>query len=148
MKPWMKYAAPSILAVLLACTGGRPTDIGVRDGRLAPCPDSPNCVSSQASDGKHRIDPLRYEGTEEKAKERLLAILKGIGRSNIVLDDKHYLHAEFTSTLFRFVDDGEFLFNDKEKTIQIRSAARSGYYDFGVNRRRMEVIRSGLVSQP
>jgi uncharacterized protein (DUF1499 family) len=144
----MKYIAPSILAALLACTASRPTNIGVGNGVLAPCPDSPNCISSQASDGKHRIEPLRYEGTEEKAKERLLAILKGIRRSNIVLDDGHYLHAEFTSALFRFVDDGEFLFNDKEKTIQIRSAARSGYYDFGVNKRRMEVIRSGLVSQP
>jgi len=144
----MKYAAPTILAAVLACTGNRPINIGVRDGRLAPCPDSPNCVSSQASDDKHRIDPLRYEGTEEKAKERLLAVLKGVARSNIVLNDEHYLHAEFSSALFRFVDDGEFLFNDKEKTIQMRSAARLGYYDFGVNRRRLETIRAGFTDQP
>ena len=148
MKPWMKYASPVILAAVLACTGNRPIDLGVRDGRLAPCPDSPNCVSSQARDDRHRIAPLRYEGTEEKAKERLLAVLKGIARSNIVRDDEHYLHAEFTSALFRFVDDGEFLFNDKEKTIQMRSAARLGYYDFGVNRRRLETIRTGFADQP
>jgi uncharacterized protein (DUF1499 family) len=59
--------------------GSRPVHAGVGDGRLAPYPISPNCVFSQASNDRHRIEPLRYEGTEEMAQESLLAVLKGIG---------------------------------------------------------------------
>ena len=143
----MKYTAPAVLAAVLACTGNKPVNIGVGDGKLTPCPDSPNCVSSQENESKQRIEPLIYKGTQKEAKERLLSVVKGIERSKIVTDDNSYVHVEFTSALFRFVDDGEFLFDDKEKKIQMRSAARSGYYDFGVNRRRMEAVRSGFTGQ-
>jgi uncharacterized protein (DUF1499 family) len=65
-------------------------------------------------------------------------------RTKLVEENDSYLHYEFTSLLFRFVDDVEFLFDDESKTIHFRSASRTGYGDFGVNRRRMEVIRSLL----
>ena len=57
-------------------------------------------------------------------------------------DTGAYLHVEFTSAIFRFVDDVEFLFDAGSGTIHMRSASRAGYSDFGVNRRRMEAIRS------
>ena len=57
-------------------------------------------------------------------------------------EDESYLHYEFTSLLLRFVDDVEFLFDDETKTVHFRSASRTGYGDFGVNRKRMEEIRS------
>ncbi len=62
-------------------------------------------------------------------------------RIKLVEEEDSYLHYEFTSLLFRFVDDVEFLFEDATKTIHFRSASRVGYGDFGVNRKRMEEIR-------
>jgi uncharacterized protein (DUF1499 family) len=72
--------------------------------------------------------------------ERLLQVLRGTKRSTLVLTNPTYLHVEFRSALFRFVDDVELLFDDKERQIHFRSASRTGYYDFGVNRRRMNEI--------
>jgi uncharacterized protein (DUF1499 family) len=147
MKTWSQFTSFALMFALMACAGNRPENIGVKDQRLAPCPDSPNCVSSQATDEKHRIEALRYDGAKEEARERLLKVIKGMERSRIITDDGHYIHAEFTSAFFRFVDDGEFLFDDTGKMIHMRSAARLGYYDFGVNRKRLEAIRLGFAVQ-
>jgi uncharacterized protein (DUF1499 family) len=68
-----------------------------------------------------------------------------MARAELVQEGPAYLHYEFTSLLMRFVDDVEFLFDDETKTVHFRSASRTGYGDFGVNRRRMETIR-GLVA--
>jgi uncharacterized protein (DUF1499 family) len=116
--------------------------MGLSSGRLAACPDSPNCVSSQSADPRHAIDPLRYEGTAQKARERLVKAISGMKRARIVMAEERYIHAEFTSAFFRFVDDVEFLLDDGTRTIHVRSASRVGYSDFGVNRRRVEEIRS------
>jgi uncharacterized protein (DUF1499 family) len=70
--------------------------------------------------------------------------MAGLPRAKLVQEDDAYLHYEFTSLLLRFVDDVEFLFDDETKTIHFRSASRTGYGDFGVNRRRMEDIRSRI----
>ena len=63
-------------------------------------------------------------------------------RTMLIQEDATYLRYEFTSLLLRFVDDVEFLFDDSTKTVHFRSASRTGYSDLGVNRRRMERIRS------
>jgi uncharacterized protein (DUF1499 family) len=108
---------------------------------LAPCPSSPNCVSTQAPDEQHAITPLRYQKNQAAAKAALKAAVLSLPRTKLVDDDESYLHFEFTSLLLRFVDDVEFLFDDEARTIHFRSASRIGYGDFGVNRRRMEEIR-------
>ncbi len=109
--------------------------------RLAPCPDSPNCVSSLSEDPDHRIEPLRYATSSQVAQEQLLTVLRSLPRVRLVTSEPTYVHAEFTSMVFRFVDDVEFKFVDQDKIIQVRSASRVGYYDFGANRRRVEEIR-------
>ncbi|MFO0705652.1 MAG: DUF1499 domain-containing protein [Nitrospira sp.] len=109
---------------------------------LAPCPSSPNCVSTQATDEGHAIAPYRYRKSRAEAKESLKVIVQAMSRTKLVEEDESYLHYEFTSLLLRFVDDVEFLFDDESKTIHFRSASRVGYGDFGVNRRRMEELRS------
>ncbi len=109
--------------------------------RLAPCPSSPNCVSTLATSDRHRIDPYRYRGSLDVAKRRLKEIVGAQRGAKLVEEDETYLHAEFTSRIFGFVDDVEFLFEDETKTIHFRSASRTGYSDFGVNRNRMEEIR-------
>ncbi len=109
--------------------------------RLTPCPDSPNCVSSLAEDKKHFIEPIPYKGGATVVRQELLEILSSYKRVRVVSLDDNYIHAEFKSFVFGFVDDVEFYFDDVQQVIQIKSASRTGYYDFGVNRRRLEKIR-------
>jgi len=111
---------------------------------LAPCPASPNCVSTRAQDAGHAIAPYRYRKSKGEAKEALKEIVRSLPRTKLVDEDETYLHYEFTSLLLRFVDDVEFLLDDETKTIHFRSASRTGYGDLGVNRRRMEQLRSLL----
>jgi len=133
--------AMALSLVLLGFTGSRPHNLGVKDGALAACPDSPNCVSTQAKDARHAIAPLTYTTSREQALQRLTDIIRSLPRTRIVTSRADYLHVEFTSALFRFVDDVEFFLDDTAKTIHFRSASRLGYSDLGVNRKRMEEIR-------
>lgn len=109
--------------------------------KLTPCPDTPNCVSSLAEDTKHFIEPISYEGEKAVAQNELLGILNSLKRVRVVRVEDDYIHAEFVSFIFRFVDDVEFYFDNAKKLIQVRSASRTGYSDLGVNRRRIEEIR-------
>jgi uncharacterized protein (DUF1499 family) len=132
---------------LTGCAASIPPAVGQlrTTGRLAPCPsDADNCVNSttDASDRKHAIAPLTYTGTAADAKARLLAVVAAMPRARVVTDEETYLHAEFTSLIFRFVDDVEFVIDDAAKTIHFRSASRVGRGDMGVNRKRMEEIRA------
>lgn len=132
-----------LAATLLAgCAGTPPSELGVHDGALAPCPESPNCVSSRAADADHRVDPLRYEGAADQAWARAQQAVETLPRTRIVTTDDEYLHAESRSRVFGFVDDLELLLDTPAQAIQVRSAARTGYYDFGVNRERVETLRS------
>jgi len=110
---------------------------------LAPCPSSPNCVSTlaPAEDTRHAIAPYRYHKSRAEAKEAVKATIASLPRTRLVEEEEAYLHYEFTSRLLRFVDDVEFVFDDEAKNIHFRSASRIGYGDHGVNRDRMEHIR-------
>lgn len=131
--------------LLGACSGRRPETPGVTDGKLAPCPDSPNCVSSQSDDPDHFIEPLHYEGSRETAREKLLTVIRSMKRVTMIIDQENYLRMEYRSALFRFVDDVEFFFDPSNKLIHVRSASRIGYSDLGVNRKRIEQIRAAFA---
>ena len=132
-------------AVLSACSGTAPGNLGVQDGHLTGCPPSPNCVSSQARDSEHRIAPLPLQGDPANTRSRLLSLLAQAPRVAVVTQDAHYLRAEFTSQVMRFVDDVEFLIGPE--AVEVRSASRLGHSDLGVNRERIEGLRQQL-SQP
>ena len=117
------------------------TDVGLVNGKLRPCPNSPNCVSTQAEDEAHRILPYRYERSLAAAVEAVKQAVGSLPSARLVEERDDYVRYEFTSWLFRFVDDVELLFDDATKTIHFRSASRTGYGDLGVNRKRMEEIR-------
>ena len=136
----------SLLTLLGACSGSPPDKLGVQNGRLAPCPASPNCVSSQAGDAEHRIDPLPLNGSPGETRSRLLAVLASEPRVKLVAQQDDYLRAEFTSRVLRFVDDVEFLIG--AQAVDVRSASRLGHGDFGVNRERIEHLRQRLREQP
>ncbi len=152
----MKTNGPTKLALIpillssmiIGCSGKRPL-IGVEQGQLSPCPKSPNCVSSMApaNDKSHFIKPISYYPSDKrKALETLRRVLMLQARINIVDASEAYLHVEFKSKIFRFVDDVEFFFIDNEPLIHIRSASRLGYSDLGANRKRMELIRSQFAA--
>ncbi|MBL8413756.1 MAG: DUF1499 domain-containing protein [Propionivibrio sp.] len=130
-----------VVLALGGCSGGIPANTGQNGSTLAPCPASPNCVSSLASAESQRVAALPYSGDAAQAQSRLLGVLKGMERVHIVRVEEAYIHAEFRSALLGFVDDVEFLF-DPPGTIQIRSASRLGYSDFGVNRERVTAIHA------
>ena len=127
--------------MFISCAGSRPDNLGVTNGRLAACPESPNCVNSQAIDKEHAIDPFTYEGSREAAFNRLEDALKSCKRMNLVEEKENYLRVECTSAIMRFVDDVEFYFPKNKNIIEVRSASRIGYSDLGVNRDRVEYIR-------
>ncbi|MFE4104897.1 DUF1499 domain-containing protein [Almyronema epifaneia] len=126
---------------LFSFSGKRPTNLGTTEGQLAACPDTPNCVSSQATDKAHSIAPIRYEGSASEAIAQLKSIVQSMDRTQIVTEKSDYLHAEFTSQLMGFVDDVEFFVPGGENIIHVRSAARLGKSDLGINRKRIEEIR-------
>jgi uncharacterized protein (DUF1499 family) len=98
-------------------------------------------VSTRTHDEGHGIAPFRYQRSLADAKAALKSIVLSLPRTTLVKEEETYLHVEFTSLLLRFVDDVELVFEDETKTVHFRSASRTGYSDFGVNRRRMEEIR-------
>ncbi len=133
-----------VVGLLSACSAPRPANLGVIDGQLAPCPSSPNCVSTDAQDTDHRVEPFVLGGTIAESWEALHAVVSASSRARVVSQDEHYLHAEYTSAIFRFVDDLELLLDAKSGTVAIRSASRIGYSDMNANRSRVEDLRSRL----
>ncbi|NOX42725.1 MAG: DUF1499 domain-containing protein [Gammaproteobacteria bacterium] len=119
----------------------------MEQNQFSACPDKPNCVSSMSSDSVSRIEPFRYTGDSHSAKQLLIEIIKNLPRTKIVKQDGDYLHITFTSMIFRFVDDVTFLFVDNEKLIHVKSASRVGRSDFGVNRKRVEMLRKVFNSK-
>ena len=124
-----------IFIFVIGCSGTKPLSIG----QFSKCPDKPNCISSKSSHSQSRIPPLKYQGTQLDAKKRILTILEKMPRTQLLTNTDKFLHVEFTSKVFRFVDDVEFYF-DELGVIHFRSASRVGYSDMGVNKSRMEEI--------
>ncbi|MEO8305065.1 MAG: DUF1499 domain-containing protein [Betaproteobacteria bacterium] len=135
-------AMASPFGTLLA--GAKPATLGAPGGKFAPCPDRSNCVSSQASDAEHAIAPLAFKGDPATAMAQLADAIRAMSGSTIVVLRSDYLHAEFASSLWGFVDDVEFAVVPGATAIAVRSASRRGYGDFGVNRKRVEAIRAAL----
>ena len=132
--------------VLAACSTDQTIKTGATSDRLSPCPNSPNCVSSLSEDKSHQVEPLTYNVPLDVAREKLISVINSMKRSEIATAENNYLHATFKSFLFRFVDDVEFSFDDERKIIDVRSASRTGYFDLGANRRRVEEIRRRFVN--
>lgn len=129
-----------VLAMLSLCSR-RPSNLGAIDGFLRDCPDTCNCVCSQAARADQRIAPIDFAGSADEALAKLKTIIAGLPRARLAAEKDRYLHFECTSRMFRLVDDLEFLSDPERRVIHCRSASRVRGIDFGVNRRRIEVIR-------
>ena len=131
-----------LAAILAACAGERPKNLGVTDGMLVACPSSPNCVSSFAAEEDHQIAPLTFSGEPAVAFSRLTQMIRSRQDATIIEERSDYLRVELRTTLF--VDDAEFLLDGEKKVIHLRSASRLGYSDMGKNRSRIEEIRAAF----
>ena len=112
-----------------------PLPLGLRENRLTPCPDKPNCTDSRSTN-----EPIAYSGNRTAAHARLLEVVRTHPRVRIEKSSRVYIHAVAHSRVFGFLDDVEFYLPDGEGVIHYRSAARSGYSDLGVNRSRIDSI--------
>lgn len=124
----------------------RPSYLGVKDGRLARPKRTPNCVSSQAdpADTEHYIAPIPFKGDAPGAMASVRQAVESLRNSTVIRQEGDYLYAEYRTKIMRFVDDVEFYFDDKDGLIHVRSASRLGRRDFGVNRARVEAIRTRI----
>ncbi len=122
----------------------RPTNLGVKDGRLARCRRSPNCVSSQADpmDKEHYIAPIAFSGTMEALRKAIA----GLELATIIEAKGDYLYAEFRTPFLRFIDDVELYYEKENSVVQVRSASRLGRRDFKANRKRVEQLRALIQS--
>ena len=130
----------TLVLYLLSMSAAVPNDIGIQNGSLAPLPESPNAVSTQAADPQRTMPALALEESSADAIKRIAEIVKEMPRTHIVTQSDNYLHAQSTSLIFRFVDDVEFLVSTDEGVIHFRSASRVGHSDMGANRKRMAAI--------
>jgi len=124
----------------------RPDNLGVTDGQLTACPNTPNCVNSQAEGGYAAIDPIPFNGSVTDAKAKMLNIIQGMERTQVIEQTDTYIYAEFRSALWGFIDDVEFYFDTTDGVIHFRSASRLGRSDLQANRQRMMDIRRRFES--
>ena len=141
-KLWMAVIA--LAAACMGCAGSQIADNMKPHDQLAACPESPNCVSSEAQDPRHAVSPMQLAGNSDTEWADIQAVVNRLPRSRIVTATDRYLHATLKSRFLGFIDDLELLLDLQTKTISIRSASRSGSYDLGVNRRRVEDLRRQL----
>lgn len=130
---------PVMLMVILMTTNMRTANAEP----LPPCPEKPNCVSSQATDS-HHIEPFRISGETKASFEKLRNILTQRTDTRLISTDNTTIRVEFR-TFLGFVDDGLFLLDAANSLIHVRSAARTGYWDLGKNRGRIEEIRRAFA---
>ena len=122
-------------------SGKKPDNLGIKAGKLASCPGTPNCVNSQSEESQSKVEPL-----PPVAISKLRQLIEGMERTKIVEETENYLYAEFKSKTMGFVDDVEFYLDPNTNVVHVRSASRLGQSDLGVNRKRVEEIRAKLLS--
>ena len=128
------------LASLISCMSSRPDNLGVKNGSLAACPETPNCVCSQCprENTEHFITPVSYSISEDSLRVLITEVLEEMARTKIVTATDNYFHVESTTLLLRFVDDFELYIDSRQNLLHFRSASRVGRSDFGTNRKRVE----------
>jgi uncharacterized protein (DUF1499 family) len=137
----------SLCFIVTGCSSMNNSNAGMQNGEFLSSPNTPNWVSSMVEDKVHAIAPIEYIGIDrQEAIKKILAILDKEERCRVITIKADYIHAEFRTKIFRFVDDVEFYFPPDREIIHIKSAARLGKGDLGVNRKRMELLREKFAA--
>jgi len=153
---WVSFMLIVVGAVVVGRVASAVTparNVGIVDGRLRPCPDAPNCVSSEAGGARGAFvvppfasPPVGAEAADDPL-ERVRDALAAEPRTTIVEEADGYLRAEARSAVFGFVDDVEVRWDRGANVVHVRSASRLGYGDMGVNRNRIDRLRAALGSR-
>jgi uncharacterized protein (DUF1499 family) len=114
------------------------------NGRLRPCPGTPNCVSSESENSSEKVDPLAIEGEAAAAWVRLKKVIVELG-GTVRSEEPGYLWTTFLVPLAGFTDDVEFRLDETAQVIHVRSSSRLGFSDLGVNRGRVEALRAAFA---
>lgn len=124
-------------------------ELGVEDGRLSPCPETPNCVSSQAHphDDAHYLAPLPFGGDPDAVVEIVDEVVRERPATELVERSGRYLRYTSETYLMRFVDDLEFYVDAAASVVHFRSASRIGGGDMGANRTRMRSMLAGVEEE-
>ncbi len=128
------------LGVGAALVSHRPVEVGLVDGRLRPCPSSPNCVSSEPADAAS-VPALTFAGDPTLAFRSLVDFLGAESNAEILDVGDGYIHVVYYTRFMKFADDVEFRLDSQAKLIHVRSASRIGHSDLGTNLARVEKIR-------
>jgi len=132
---------------LFSCSGQKPQDLGLYDGAFSPCPSSPNCISSEAKNNNQYINFFTININHGNSWQAIHDTVSALKKTKIITFDNNYLHAESASNFFGFVDDIQLHLRKNGQFVAIKSAARLGHSDFGVNRKRIEHLRQQLLSK-
>lgn len=119
---------------------------GIIEDELRPCPESPNCVSSQDKKQTHYIEPIKVESVKSSIQILVNHFNKNPSYS-LQQVSNNYLHVIFKSKIFGFRDDVEFFGDPKNNLLHVRSASRVGRSDLNANRKRVENLREVLEKQ-
>jgi len=133
--------------IIIPTISPAPENLGVSNGRFAPCRKTPNCVSTHAdkSDKEHYIQPLKYETSQKEAYAKIIKAVQSIGgKTKIIISENVYIRVENMSPSMGYIDDLEIYFDDEAGDIHFRSASRLGYSDMGMNRKRVEQIKNNF----
>lgn len=145
----MLRTAPVLLLLATACRSMSAYEplidpVDYLDLRLEPCPQSPNCVSSQSWSPDQRVEPLAFAGDPGEALDRLAELVEAEPGARVVERRGILLRAEYRSRIFGFTDDLSLLADEAGGVIHVRSASRIGWSDLGVNRRRVDALREAF----
>jgi len=133
--------------------GRPPAGLGLENNRLLACPNPPiprwreklNCVSSLDDDTPYYIEPINFKPhSDEQVLQKIANAIGEHPQIRVRVVNEKYLHFEWSSQLFGFVDDVELWWRPEFDRIDVRSAARLGRQDFGVNRHHIEWLRAVL----
>lgn len=143
---WLAFALCAVVVWLAARwlverLSPPPDTLGDAERPLSVCPGSPNCVSSL--DAPPTIAPLQ-SASAQALFEELTRRVAADSRATILTRNETYLHAEYRSVVFGFIDDLELRLDKSAQRIDLRSASRLGHSDFGVNRKRLMALTADL----
>lgn len=144
MSARFRLAAPA-LALLAACSSAAPRVTIIPGDRLASCPPAPHCVNSSDADARHHVEPFLIRPGAAEAWPQIVKVVAAAERTTIVARGERYLHAEVVSPWHFYTDDLELLYLPTQGRVEVRSSSRVGYYDFHVNRNRVEALRRRLI---
>lgn len=139
-------AVGGLTVVRLRTPSAEEMDLGLHAGALRPCPESPNCVSTYATDELHSVEPISLTVTPDQAAAAARAALQALPRTKLISESAGYLHAESRTAVFGFIDDVEVLVvpDGDGSVLHFRSASRVGYGDAGTNRRRYHAFAEAV----